>query len=213
MKILVPAVLLGTLALGGYSCPVPVPQPTPTPTVAPTPTPEPTPTPTHPPSASACPKPLAPGAVVYLNNKRYGAGLDSTVRVSGDPAFCQMSHGVAVNDCHLEGWGKRAVCEMELLGGCPVWQYSMNGTDVTGAARQEPHPIASADHWGDPVDRDDPQTPNIFEGRPIECGLQRDPKGDPTAGFFIIGHGDVYFRACKPDGTGCGPWAAGKDKT
>ena len=158
-----------------------------------------------------CPKPLAPGSVVYLNNKRYGAGIDSTVRVAGDPAFCQAIHGVAVNDCHLEGWAKRAECEMFLLGGCPVWQYSMNGTDARSRCFQAPHPDASCDHWGDPVDRDDPQTP-AFEGKPAACGLQRDQGGDPNAGFFIIGHGEAWFRACAPDLHGCGPWTPGKDK-
>jgi hypothetical protein len=206
-----PAILVGLLGLGGWSCPVTPPKPTPSPTVAPTPTPEPTPTPTPPPVASACPKPLAAGSEVYLNNKRYGNGLDSTVRVKGDPAFCQMIHGVTVNDCHLEGWPKRSACEMELIGGCPIWQYSMNGADVRSACRQAPHPDASCDHWGDPVDRDDPQTPE-FEGRPFACGIQRDPLGDPTAGFFVIGHGEAWFRACKPDGSGCGPWTPGKDK-
>lgn len=214
MRFVVPTILLAGLGLGGFSCPVPTPQPTPTPTPTVEPTPEPTPTPTPPPAASACPKPLADGAEVYLNNKRYGAGIDSTVRVKGDPAFCQMIHGVAVNDCHLEGWGKRSACEMELIGGCPVWQYAMDigagGIGEPRGCRQAPHPDASCDHWGDPVNRDDPQTP-AFEGTPAECGLQRDPAGDPMAGFFVIGHGIASFRACKPDGRGCGPWVPGKD--
>jgi hypothetical protein len=187
------------------------PPPAPTPTPGPTPTVAPTPEPTATPVVSVCPKPLAEGAVIYVNNKRYGAGVDSTVRVSGDPEFCRLIHGVLVNDCHLEGWGKRAACEMQLLGGCPVWQYSMNATDVRGACRQAPHPEASCDHFGDPVDRDDPQTP-AFEGKPAECGLQRDPAGDPTAGFFVVAHGEAWFRACRPDGAGCGPWTPGKDK-
>jgi hypothetical protein len=122
-----------------------------------------------------------------------------------------MIHGVAVNDCHLEGWSKRSECEMELISGCPIWNYSVDGTKFSGRCLQAPSDPASCDHFGDPVTRDDPKTPE-FEGNPQECGKQRDSAGDPTAGFFMVGHGDTYFQACKPDGTGCGPWVAGKDK-
>ena len=190
---------------------------TPTPTVAPTPTPAPTATPT-PPDLTPCPKVPAEGSYVWLNNKRYGNGIDSTVRLHGDPEMCRLIHGVSVNDCHFEGMqGDRAACEMWLVkrqtgaaGGCPVWQYSVDG--VNGfQCFQAPHPTAAVDHFGDPVYRDDPQTPNVFEGRPAECGLQRDPVGDPMAGFFVIAHGTTFFRACLPDYTGCGPWLKGKD--
>jgi len=184
----------------------------PCPTPAPTPTPTPTPAPTPPPTGTACPKALEPGAYVYLKDKRYGNGLDSTVFVHGDPELCWLIHSVAVNDCHLEGWAKRAECEIELAGGCPVWQYSLDGSNARARCLQARHDEASCDHWGDPVDRDDPQTPDVFEGRPVECGNQRDPAGDPMAGFFVIGHGAAYFRACLPDLTGCGPWVPGKDK-
>jgi len=170
--------------------------------------------PTPPPVVSSCPKPLAEGAEIYLNNKNYGNGLDSTLRVKGDPIFCQMIHGVSVNDCHLEGWAKRSACEMELMGGCPIWFYSTTGDKPTSQCHQSPHPIASCDHYGDPVYRDDPMTPE-FEGMPKECGLQRDNNGDPEAGFFVIAHAEpnksTYFRACLPNGTNCGPWILGKD--
>jgi len=126
-----------------------------------------------------------------------------------------MIHGVAVNDCHLEGWAKRAECEMELMQGCPIWFYSVDGTKPTSQCHQASHPIASCDHWGNPEYRDDPQTPE-FEGKPTQCGLQRDNAGDPVAGFFVVGHAEpnnsTYFRACLPDGTNCGPWILGKDK-
>ena len=193
--------------------PEPTPVPTPEPVPTPTPTPVPTPLPTPTPGETACPKPLAEGAHWYLNNKRYGNGIDSTLRVFGDPEFCRLIHGVSVNDCHLEGWPRRTACELEIMGGCPVWQYSKDQRNAM-ACLQAPHPVASCDHWGDPVDRDDPQTPQ-FEGRPIECGKQRDASGDPMAGFFVIAHGEpnagTYFRACLPDYTGCGPWVLGKD--
>jgi hypothetical protein len=72
----------------------------------------------------------------------------------------------------------------------------------------------SADHFGDPVFRDDPQTPTTgdtletlkgFEGKPRECGLERDEHG-PRAGFFIIAHGKGLVRACRPDAQECSPW-------
>jgi hypothetical protein len=205
---------LSLLLIGTGPCDwTPTPTPTPTPTVEPTPTPTPVPTPT-PPVITSCPKPLAPEAEIYLNNKNYGNGLDSTLRVRNDPEFCRLIHGVVVNDCHLEGWSKRSACEMELMSGCPIWFYSTDGVKPTSQCFQNPHPIASCDHFGDPVDRDDPQTPQ-FEGKPTACGLQRDNRGDPMAGFFVIAHAEpgakTYFRACLPDGSNCGPWILGKD--
>jgi len=191
-------VLALPVLLGAERCPVPTPTPTPTP--VPTPTPTPTPTP-----VVACPKPLESGAEVYLNNKPYGQGWDSTVRVRGDKLFCQMIHGdVAVADCHLEGWPKRSECEMELLGGCPIWQYKSPQGDAF-LCQQEPAEV-SCDHFGNVEFRDDPMTPLVFEGQPKECGKQRDGRGDPMAGFFVIAHGKSELRACRPDGQGCGPW-------
>jgi hypothetical protein len=165
------------------------------------------------PPASSCPKDLAPGAYAFVNAKPYGQGVDSETRVYGDTEFCEMIHGVSTNNCHLEGWPKRVECEQELLGGCPVWQWAPSADGPWTDARQAEHPVLSMDHWGDPVDRDDPQTPTTgdtlatlrgFEGEPKACGLQRDEIGDPMAGFFIIAHGHAFVRPCKTDGTGCG---------
>lgn len=188
----------------------PTPAPTPTPTAEPTPAPTPTPVP-----ASACPKALAPGAIVYLNDKPYGQGFDSTVRVQGDPEFCRLIHGVAINDCHLEGLPKRVKCEMELIHGCPVWQFTVDGGSSAHPCvdDQDVAPF-SCDHFGNVEFRDDPKTPTTgdtlatlrgFEGQPLECGFQRDIHG-PMAGFFTVAHGKGQIRACKPDGKGCGPW-------
>jgi hypothetical protein len=198
--------------------PTPVPTPTATPEPTPSPSPEPTPEPTPTPGLTPCPKTPSEGAYVYLNNKRYGNGIDSTVRIYGDQEMCMLIHGVAVNDCHFEGMqGDRAACEMWLVkrqtgasGGCPVWQYSEDARSGF-ECHQAPSDPASCDHYGDPVYRDDPQTHDVFEGRPAECGLQRDTVGDPMAGFFVILHGRVYGRACLPDYSGCGPWVPGKD--
>jgi hypothetical protein len=166
------------------------------------------------PTPSDCPKPLATGAVVYLNDKPYGQGFDSTVRVHGDPEFCWLIHGVWVNDCHLEGWPKRVECEMELIHGCPIWQFTVDGGTTVGPCVDNPSARASCDHFGSVEYRDDPETPTTgdtvwtlkgFEGRPLECGLQRDAYG-PMAGFFTVAHGIGNVRACKPDRAGCGPW-------
>ncbi len=154
-----------------------------------------------PPPPDACPKPLAPGATVYLNDKPYGQGFDSTPRVKGDPEFCRLIHGMQENDCHLEGWPKRSACEMQLLHGCPIWQ----GQCYSPTPQPGECPI-TMDHFGTAGGAiDDPHTP-IYEGLPAECGAQRDAEGQPAAGFFTIAHGRGTVRACKPDGTGCGPW-------
>ena len=160
-----------------------------------------------------CPKRLAPGAIVYLNDKPYGHGFDSTVRVKGDPEFCYLIHGVWIDDCHLETWPKRVQCEMELMHGCAIWQYTTDGTTVHGCF-DDRAAAASCDHFGSVGHQDDPQSPTTgdtiwnlkgFEGLPLECGLQRNAFG-PMAGFFTVAHGIGSVRACKPDGTGCGPW-------
>lgn len=152
---------------------------------------------------SHCPKQLAPGAYVYLNDKPYGNGFDSTPRVHGDPVFCQMVGGEG-NDCHLEGWSDRVQCEMELMHGCPIWQYTLDGKEAKRCL-QPPHPEVSCDHWGTAGGAlDDPKTP-AYEGLPAECANQK-VNGYPAAGFFTIAHGNAQIRACLPDGTGCGPW-------
>lgn len=211
------------MAMGG--CPTPAPP-------KPTPTPEPTPpvltcanmdcapgnhcveTPAGPKCVkdeqqSACPRPLAPGARLYVNAKPWGQGQDSTYRIANDPAFCEAIHGIpGMNDCHLEGWPTRAQCELELAGGCPTWQFRIAGNPQPRPCLQvASDPAISCDHFGSPPgdQRDDPQT-SAFEGKPAECGLQRDPMGNPKAGFFTIAHGLGEVRACKPDGTECSGW-------
>lgn len=179
---------------------VPAPPPTTLPPPPPTTLPPPTP-------SSACPKALDPGARVYMRANYYGQGLDSTVRVAGDVAFCEAIHHVPVADCHLEGWPRRAECEMELLGGCPIWQWRNPAHPEPQPALQENDDESgqSADHFGSVEFRDDPKTPE-FEGRPRQCGDQRDHRGHPMAGFFCVMHGDGEGRACRPDGRECSDW-------
>lgn len=179
--------------------PTPTPSPTPTPTPSPTPTPTPVPTPTP---GTSCPKKLLEGAEAYVVTNVYGQGFDSAVRVRGDEAFCFAIHHVVTNDCNIEGWTMRAQCEMELIGGCPVWQYQTDTNPTFRKCSDNQNDDASCDHFGDPQYRDDPKTPE-FEGRPVECGNQRDEFG-PMAGFFTVAHGEGRIRACKPDLSQCG---------
>ena len=213
------------------AAPTPTPDPGPTPTPAPGPEPTPTPAPTPDPGQPVR-FPL-PGVRIYVNDKAYGSGFDSTPRVQGDPELCQILHGVSVNDCHFEAppllVGKvRARYETLVLAGarhgqpppgiglCPRWQFRVGGGAPHELVDDHDAPC-SGDHFGDPVDRDDPQTPTTgqaletlhgFEGEPKVCGLQRDQHG-PIAGFFVIAHGQGEVRACPPldtSGENCGPW-------
>jgi hypothetical protein len=144
--------------------------------------------------------------------KRYagGNGLDVSYAVRGDPEFCAAIHGVLVNDCHFEGWPLRNRCERFLAEGCPTWRYR---TEIQGdegrCSNNQTSATISCDHFGDPTFRDDPQTPDVFEGRPAACGLQRDEFG-PAAGYFMVPHGtqgrQVWVQACMPDGTRCSGW-------
>lgn len=198
------AVLASVLSMGDKcsSPPNPGPTPTPVPTATPTPTPVPTP-------ASPCPVKVT--GTVYINAKPWGQGLDSTIRVRGDFAFCAAVGADGASDCHLEGVAQpgRAACEMYLAGGCPIWFYRQGDGPIRRLRQDEPDENAmSGDHWGSPpgYQRDDPQTP-AFEGWPSECGLQRDSDGNPAAGFFAIVHGAGQARACLPNSPGtCSPW-------
>lgn len=154
---------------------------------------------------TACPKLLAPGAYVYVNLKPYGQGWDSSPRVHGDPDFCLAIHGVPASDCHLEGWPKRLECELELIGGCPEFEYRAGGADPWGLCKATGSQAVTCDHFGNTIDRDDPQTPE-FEGQPKVCANQRDPEGRPKAGFFMVAHGIGQIRACAPshDPATCG---------
>jgi hypothetical protein len=218
---MVTAGLLAAMLLTGCGFvnigPIPVPTPTPevpvdppvNPPVDPPVDPPVNPPVDPPPAASACFKALAPGAEVYMRNKAYAlpGRCDSTPWVR-DPELCLAIHGVAVKECHLEGAPNRAACEIEILAGCPIWEWRNKvhpapqpcvqvNDDVTGM---------SCDHFGSPGTIDDPQTPGVFEGAPAACAAQVDSEGHYMAGFFVIAHGDGEVRACKPDHTGCGLW-------
>jgi len=149
-----------------------------------------------------CPKKLDPNTTtVFMEANYWGQGIDSSVRVWGDVEFCQIIHGVETKNCHLEGWKYRVWCEMELLSGCPVWQFTVDDGKTWHSCSDNRQAKISCDHFGSTEYRDDPQTPQ-FEGRPIECAKQTDEFGY-KAGFFMIPHGAGKVRACKPDETGC----------
>lgn len=202
----------------------PTPEPTPEPTAVPTASPStpPTPVPTAIPEVTPSPATTFPvrlpiaGTIVYMRNARWNAGVDSTVRIRGDRELCEQLHHVPVpgGDCHLDSdvWQyplQRAEYEAQIIGGCPVWQeINHNGVfrchDDQGA-------VMSCDHFGSVQDRDDPKTPEVFEGKPAFCGNQRDEFG-PYAGFFMVPQcgEECMVRACKPNAEGdndtCAPW-------
>jgi hypothetical protein len=156
------------------------------------------------PGPRICPMwPLPAGAMKYLGMKTYGQGHDTSLRVRGSKEWCaEAGHANASQDCHLEGWEPRLECELKIMGGCPIWQYSQDGGQTWKPCLQEgPQDGMSCDHFGDVKLRDDPQTP-VFEGL-AACGAQRDERGHPMAGLFAIVHGRGKVRACLPDGTGC----------
>jgi hypothetical protein len=188
--------------------------------------PSPDPTPPPPPSTFPVRFPLE-GAVIYMRNARYNAGVDSTPRMQGDPELCELLHGVRVNDCHFDStvWADdhalRGEYEAKVLAGarhggpevvglCPIWMYR-SGSETGRCHDDRDGPIVSCDHFGNTVDRDDPQTPDVFEGKPAVCGLQRDEFG-PYAGFFMVPQctagRECSVRACGPLGQECGPWVA-----
>ncbi len=192
--------------------PSPTPTATPTPVPTPTPTPVPTPTPPgpHVPVAEDCYVLPAPGTVYIVNKALQTPGrFDSTPRVK-DKALCQaIYHDGVTSDCHLEGMPRprKVWCEMYLIGGCPVWQFSAY-PDGRGPIQchDDQNAAASCDHFGEQSHQDDPKTKDVFEGQPEQCGWQRDSYG-PNAGFFMIGHGKGYARACLPNNpTVCGAW-------
>lgn len=170
---------------------------------------------------SVCPMPLPAGAVVYINDNPYGQlvdeggihilGVDSSIRVRGSYEYCAaLGHATPSNDCNLEPWPNRAACEMELAGGCPVWDW-YNDLHPGAYPCEQVQPDESGmscDHFGNTEFRDDPETPDIFEGRPAECGYQRDELGNPMAGFWTQPHGGLngYARACLPDRSTCARW-------
>ena len=148
---------------------------------------------------TACPKKLAPGASVSMGNKIYGNGFDSSTFVLSDPDFCFAIHGVRTDRCHLEGWPQRKACELELMGGCPVWQWSESPAGPWAQCKQNGSQAVTCDHFGTTQVRDDPQT--IFYEGPPECAAQRDAEGNPNAGWFMVAHGKGFVRACTPGGS------------
>jgi hypothetical protein len=143
---------------------------------------------------------------LYINDKPAGHGFDSAPRVRNDEAFCKTVTGLdGVKDCSFEGLPNRAHCEMQVMGGCPVWEFQKPGEVRAYRCHDDQSDWASCDHFGSPNAQDDPQTPD-FEGQPLECGAQRWGIR-PDAGFFTVAHGVGNIRACIPnDLDNCGPW-------
>lgn len=147
----------------------------------------------------------------------HGQGVDSTT-TAHDCTYC-AGQGFPADrcGCPLVAEGNttmkpdRQTRELELMGGCPTWQFY---TATRGSA-SEPLPCLevdpydtggmSCDHFGTQPHQDDPKTA-AFEGEPAVCGAQRDADGHPKAGFFTVAHGDGWVRACDAVGDHCGNW-------
>jgi len=167
-----------------------------------------------------------------MRNHKYGNGVDSTPRVSGDPDLCFAIHNVVVSDCHFDNdkglWTydqQRADYEGMVLAGArdglpmpvhplgPVWQYRSGAEGPARCHDQRSGVLVSCDHFGSAASgwRDDPQTP-VFEGRPSWLARQSDEFG-PYAGWWMVPQitpgVTAYVRACPPlDETegACAPW-------
>ena len=168
-----------------------------------------------------------PSATLDIHAKRYNAGVDATLYVVGDDALCVMLHGpVGHSPCHFDSvvWtdkDQRADYEGLVMAGAreglplparplgPVWEYQAKGE--SGRCHDDQvHVNTSCDHFGNTVDRDDPQTHGVFEGKPSWLSAQSDEFG-PYAGFFTVPQTSgkdfgTLLRACLPLGGACSPW-------
>jgi len=190
-------------ALAEAGCSIVV-EPTPAPPTPPAPTPDPahtTPTPTPAPAPAFPVRFPLESATLYMRNARYGNGIDSTIRVNGDPALGEALHHVPTSDYHFDSdvWraGERADYEMLVLGGArdgrplptplgAVWQYRSGPKSGRCHDDRSGNAPVSCDHFGSSSTgmRDDPNTPE-FTGVPAALGNQRDEFG-PYAGFWTM---------------------------
>jgi hypothetical protein len=115
---------------------------------------------------------------------------------------------VSVNDCHLEGLPRRVECEVELLGGCPVWQFSRDKKAVS-QCHDDQGAWASCDHYGTQPAQDDPQTNH---GNTIACADSRVGRScagcAASSGLCRVTRWPTAMRmsGLQADWTGCGPW-------
>jgi hypothetical protein len=199
------------VALEAACQPKPTPPPPPPTTTLPTPPSTLPPPPTTTTTTTLPPAPEPQGvlpescksAEVYVGMNYYGNGLDTSVRWRGSEACCRdLGHQNTSSDCHAEGFPQRQAAELEALGGaCNIFQASVDGKAWFRCEDNRDAPL-SCDHFGNTTKRDDPQTPDVYEGEPKVCAKQAGAFGF-NAGFFAIAHGKGYVRACRPDGGGC----------
>ena len=135
MRLVVPALLLTTLGLGGYACPVPTPKPSPTPTPTATPTPEPTPTPTPEPTPTpvpVCRASLRGEPKMDINLHAGVRNIDATPKIYNGERCTEVGYtGRMTCPVLPEGHPDRGVCEEKLMGGpSPVWQMRNNTGDL-----------------------------------------------------------------------------------
>ena len=163
----------------------------------------------EPPPVGSCPWSMPAGTRLGANTKYYGQGLDHTTLVIGSSEYCAQrgwTDGRSTCQVAIDGDPNKVACEIAFGGGCPRFEFRANG--VQRPCVNDQNDFMSCDHFGDTVTRDDPQTPDVFEGEPKECAKQKGPHGY-EAGFFAIAHGLGEVRSCV-DSTfsACGPWLA-----
>lgn len=200
--------------------PVVTPPPAEPPPVVVEPLPEEPPVGERPVTASDCP-PIEPGATLFLPVRGpYGKkGFYTELMIRNSPSTCLALNPADPdpNSCHFEGWPTQQRCERYLIrrfgdgvGECPIWWAQTPQHGIFRCREDDPHDNSmSCDHFGsaDGDKRDDPKTP-AFEGQPAVCGLQRDPKGKPEAGFFAIVLGAGKVGASLPGAAGPDNWVA-----
>lgn len=136
------------------------------------------------------------GAPLKYRAHAQGQGFDVGPMVFGVPAYCRergWTDGRLNCEFAPPGDPRRLVTEKAVGGGCPVWE----GKCYSETPQPGECPI-TFDHF----DHDDPigviHNPN---------GCQVGPDGHPTGGFWVVGHGRGFVRACSPNGKiACSDW-------
>lgn len=184
--------------------------------------PKPPPEPNNPPpieeapvTAADCP-PIDPAAHLRIPARPYGKkGAYTELIVLDSPTTCLALNPADPdpNNCHFEGWKTQQRCERYLIkkfgdgkGECPIWWARTPANGVFRCREDDPNGNSmSCDHFGSADKRDNPKTTE-FEGKPEVCGLQRDDKGKPEAGFFTIVLGNGDYGASLPGASAPDTW-------
>ena len=157
--------------------------------------PVPTPLPTASPFVSnpICPA-YAPDNDKYMVANRYADnGIDITDRVR-NRSYCETLYGViGPYDCNANVDGEFPGCDVEFLNGikCPQWFYQDPDFGFWLKCKNNGG-VGSCDHF------------DHWDGVGAYTGsCDKDSKGQPVTGFYVIAHGDTSFKACDKTGLIC----------